>query len=217
MRRLELVGYGMLTCALLVAEGNLATAGPEKTYGVPLVVTSELPFPNVPMDPMIDFTSLISKAGAAGVLDPNTIRVVNANTDKVVPHALSEDFNHEDQGRVLWLIEDPAHTKYEIRFRTAAKRLPLDPQEDTPMISVGDLVHYNAGTPRPSVLRWPSRLVDLTGDGKLDLVGAMPHFFAPRSPGANGGFVATRQPKANSVELWLGTRGVVQLESRHKR
>jgi len=66
MRRLELVGYGMLTCALLVAEGNPATAGPEKTYGVPLVVTSELPFPNVPMDPMIDFTSLISKAGPPG-------------------------------------------------------------------------------------------------------------------------------------------------------
>ena len=182
MRRLELIGYCLLTCVVLAAERNPAAAKSAKTFSVPLVVTSELPFPKVPMDPVIDFTSLIAQAGVAGVLDPNTIEVVDVKTGKVVPHTLSEDFNHADKGRVLWLIEDPTHTEYKIRFRTAAKRPPLVPQKDTPMIGVGDLMHYNAGTPRPSVLRWPSRLVDLTGDGKLDLVGAMPHYFAPRSP-----------------------------------
>ena len=52
-------------------------AAPAKTLSVPLEVTSELPFPKVPMDPTIDFTSLIAKAGADGVLDPNTIEVVD--------------------------------------------------------------------------------------------------------------------------------------------
>ncbi len=181
-KHLKWIGYCLLACAVLAVARNPAVAAPAKTLSVPLVVTSELPFPKVPMDPMIDFTSLIAKAGAEGVLDPNTIEVVDVKTGQVVPHSLSEDFNHGDKGRVLWLIEDPAHTKYEIRFQTAAKRPLLAPQKHIPMIGVGDLLHYNAGTPRPSVLRWPSRLVDLTGDGKLDLVGTMPHFFAPPTP-----------------------------------
>ena len=66
------------------------------------------------------------------------------------------------------------------RFRAEAKRPALAPQPFTPMIGVGDLIHYNAGTPRPSTLRWPSRLVDLTGDGRLALVGTLPHYYAPR-------------------------------------
>ena len=79
MRHLELTRYWALACVLFVAAGSPATE-PVKMYHVSLVVESELPFPNVPMDPMIDFASLISKVGASGVLDANTIQVVEVKT-----------------------------------------------------------------------------------------------------------------------------------------
>ena len=165
----------------------------EKTYSVRLKITSSLPCENIPMDPMIDFTSLIQPpdsiyhqgyppVAAFGVLNLNTIQVMDSKTGKVVPHALSEHFSYGDKGRVLWLIEDPDHTEYEIRFRNAAKRPPLIPQKYIPMIGVGDTIRYNAGVPRPSTMRYPSRLVDLTGDGKPDLVGALSHVYVPGWP-----------------------------------
>jgi len=158
-----------------------------RTYSIRLTVTSPLPLGKVPMDPLIDFTALIRRAGAGGVLDLNSIQVFDTKTDKVVPHVLSEQFNYGDNGRVLWLIDDPAHVEYEIRFRTAAKRPPLVPQQYTPMVGAGELLRYNASTPRPITLRYPSRLVDLTGDGMPDLVGTVPHVFTPG--GRNGGIV----------------------------
>ncbi len=115
-------------------------------------------------------------------MNPNTIQVVNVKTNKVVPHSLGEGFSFGDKGRVLWVIEDPSHTEYEIRFRTAAKRPLLNPQKYVPMVGSGDLIRYNACELRPITLRYPNRLVDLTGDGKLDLVGAWPHPYAPKKP-----------------------------------
>jgi len=150
-------------------------------YSLSVTVTSELPAAPVPLDPMVDFGQALTSAGAAGVLDPNSIEVRNAATGEVVPHSLGQGFRYGDKGRVRWVTAQQTRTAYEIRFRSAAKRPALAPQPFTPMIGVGDLIRYNAGAPRPSTLRWPSRLVDLTGDGRLDLVGTLPHYYAPRS------------------------------------
>ena len=50
------------------------------------------------------------------------------------------------------------------------------------MIGVGDLLRYNAGQPRPLALIYPARLVDLTGDGTLDLVGCWNYAYRPGWP-----------------------------------
>ena len=194
MRRFEWIA--VLIYVLLVADTRAAGSEPGGVYRVRLDVQSELPFAKVPMDPMIDFGKLISKTRDKGVLDPNSIRIVNIETGKAVSHALSEHFGYADKGRVLWLISHPDHREFEVRFRTTRTRPARIPQRHTPMIGVGDLLHYNASTPRPSVLRFPSRLVDLTGDGKLDLVGAMAHIYAPHTP--NGGIVC--YPRVGSAD-----------------
>ena len=45
--------------ALIVAGSAFAAGLSQPTYSVRLTITSELPCPKIPMDPMIDFTSLI--------------------------------------------------------------------------------------------------------------------------------------------------------------
>ncbi len=51
--------------------------GPVVTYGVRLRVTSELKHRNVPMDPLIDFGRIIQGADLPGVLDPNSVEIID--------------------------------------------------------------------------------------------------------------------------------------------
>ena len=152
-------------------------------YAVRLTVTSELVFPRVPMDPTIDFGSMIREAGIGGVLDPNSIAVVNSTTGRAVPHAI-EGFQYGDRGRVEWVIADPAHKEYEIRFGTAAARRPARANgRYTPLIGVGDLLRYNAGQGRPfAITRSMAGLVDVNGDGSRDLVGTWSYAHRPGDP-----------------------------------
>jgi len=182
-------GYdpGMKRIICLAAIGFLcvgAVQGEGPKHAVRLTINSELPadLGRIPMDPTIDFGALIRKAGISGVLDPGSIKVVNLATGKQIPCAVNEDFAYADAGRVEWVIEDQAHKAYEIRFRTAAQRPPPAPQAHTPMIGVGDLLRYNAGEPRPIALMWLSRLIDLNGDGKRDLVGCWNYAYRPGTP-----------------------------------
>ena len=112
---------------------------------VRLKVVSPLEFQNTPMDPAIDFGQLIRAAGLSGVVDPNSIRVVDAKDGSPVDHARTDDFAYGDKGCVEWVIRDPTHTQYEIQFSVVPKRPPLVPQTYVPMIGVGDLLRYNAG------------------------------------------------------------------------
>jgi hypothetical protein len=151
---------------------------------VDFTITSALPVDLgvIPLSPVIDFAELIRQADAPGRLDPNSVSIVNKHTEQVVPHGLSEDFNHGDAGRLEWSIADPTHTRYEVRFSTCAQRPPLEPQALVPLIGVGDLLRYNAGEPRPIAIAYAARLVDLTGDGRQDLAGCWNYYHRPGAP-----------------------------------
>ncbi len=157
-------------------------AQPLSTHRLPLRVTSELPLPNVPMDPEIDFGKLAAAANVPGVLDPNSITVVDTLSGATVPHALGQGFSHGDRGRVAWVINHPDHTEYEIRFALTAERPPLSPSPHVPLIGTGDLLRYNAGVPRPVTAIYLSRLADLTGDGRPDLIGCWNYARRPGDP-----------------------------------
>lgn len=173
----------MLTLAALLAitsTGADAIGG--ETYRAVLTVTSELPSGNVPMSATIDFGAIVSENMLPGVFDPNSIEVINLQTKIAVPFARTEDFAYGDQGRVEWTISDPTHRKFEIRFRTAARRPPLQPQDYTPAVGVGDLLRFNAGPSRPITLFYAAALADLTGNGRQDLVGCWNYAYRPGDP-----------------------------------
>ena len=153
-------------------------------YRFHLTITSSLPadLGRIPLSPTIDFATLIEEIDLPGVFDPNSVQVFNLHTGSPVAHALTEDFAYGDRGRIEWVVENPDHIKYEIHFDTAPKRPLLSPREYVPMIGVGDLLRYNAGVPRPIILAYSPRLVDLTGDGRADLVGCWNYYYRPGSP-----------------------------------
>jgi hypothetical protein len=157
------------------------------TLRIRLTITTPLAYSNTPLDPLVDFPDLIRQAERPGVLDPNSVEVFNTQTDERVAHALTEDFAYGDQGRVQFVVSDPSQREFEIRFRTVAARLPLEPQRFTPQIGVGDLLRHNAGEPRAITLFHSMGLHDVTGDGRPDLVGTWNYFYRPGSP--TGGVV----------------------------
>ena len=183
-QRRQPVWRGPRCLAVLVACVCVATANvglSAETFAVRLTITSELPMPMVPMDPTLDFAALIKKANLPGVLDPNSIHVVDLADGKVVAHAL-EDFEEGDKGRVEWVVEDPTHKAYEIRFRTARERPLVAPRPYVPPIGVGDLYRYNAGEPRPISPCFVIGLIDVTSDGRRDLVGCWNYARRPGKP-----------------------------------
>jgi hypothetical protein len=151
---------------------------------VPFTVTSPLPdnLGHIPISSEVDFSSLIASAGLTGVLNPNTIVILDVSSGTPVPHGRTEDFAYSDCGRLEWVIADGAHKEYEIHFSVVAERPPLLPQEYTPMVGVGDLIRYNAGVPRPITLGYSMKLVDITGYGQRDLVGCWNYYHRPGSP-----------------------------------
>lgn len=147
-----------------------------------LEVTTPLEYPNTPLDPTIDFGRFVKQAQLTGVFDPNSIEVRNVATGERVPHATTEDFAYGDRGRVEFVVADPKHTRYDIRFRAASKRPPLQPQVQVPAVGVGDLLRYNAGVARPITMFFSMGLHDMNGDGATDLVGAWNYAYRPGSP-----------------------------------
>lgn len=153
-------------------------------YKFRLTITSKLPTDvgYIPVSPVIDFAKQIEDAQLSGVFDPNSIQVIDLANGEIIPYARTEDFAYSDNGRIEWVIKDPTHTEYEIRFEIAQKRLQLLPQRFTPVIGTGDLLRYNAGKPRPITLFYSMKLVDINGDGKNDLIGCWNYYYRPGSP-----------------------------------
>ena len=149
-----------------------------------LIITSPLPsdWGRIPFSPVVDFGRLIAQAGARGVLDPNSIIVVNLASGAPVAFARSEDLSYGDRGRIEWTIDEPDHIEYEIRFATADGRPALVPQSYVPLVGNGDLLRYNAPNPRPLVLSNSLHLIDLTGDGRADLAGCWNYYHRPGAP-----------------------------------
>ena len=174
-----------LACILALSglSDEVSSQSVQPSYSLSVKVTSDLAYPRVPMDPLIDFAALIRRARLPGVLDLESIAVVNLTTGQVVPHAL-EGFEHGDEGRVEWVIVNPAHREYEIRFRTIPERpAPSANKRYVPLIGVGDLLRYNAGEGRPfAITRSMAGLMDINGDRKRDLVGTWSYAHRPGEP-----------------------------------
>ncbi len=168
----------ILTAIAVAAAATALAAG----HTARITVTSPLTFPRTPMDPTVDFGEFLRQAGDDGMLDVNSIEVIDAVTHEKMPCAITEDFAYADKGRVEWVITDPAHTVYLLRFSSTAQRQLPRPAAHTPLIGTGDLLRYNAGVPRPVVAASLSGLVDLTGDGQPDLVGAWNYAYRPGWP-----------------------------------
>jgi hypothetical protein len=149
-----------------------------------LLITSPLPagLGYIPFAPTIDFEAVAQQVGAGGVLDPNSIEVTNMATGEKVEYARSEDLTYGDSGRIEWPIKHPDHTRYEISFCTVSRRPALRPQVYAPLVGTGDLLRYNAGEPRPISMPYDARLVDLSGDGRADLVGCWNYYRRPGDP-----------------------------------
>ena len=178
------------------ASGSLAAATP--VLRLRLTVTTPLSFANTPLDPDINFSDWIREAGGVGVLDTNSIEVINLATGKRIPFAYHEEFAYGDRGRLQWVATAPDHRQFEIRFRTVAKQPQLRPQTYTPLIGVGDLLRYNTGRPAPITLFQSMGLHDVTGDGRPDLVGTWNYFYRPGTP--TGGVVF--YPAGDPQEPW---------------
>jgi hypothetical protein len=91
-------------------------------YTVSFTITSALPadLGYIPISAEIDFASLLPNGGSDARLKPASIVVIDLADDTVVPHHLTEDFAHGDHGRVEFVIGDPTHTRYDIRFSSLA-------------------------------------------------------------------------------------------------
>ena len=156
-------------------------------FQIGLEVTSRLTHPNTPMSVTIDFADQIRhfrQKRIPGVLDANSIRVINATTGQRVASARTEDFAYSDRGRIEWVISDPGHTSWRIQFRTTKTRVRIRPQGHVPAIGVGDLLRYNAGPHRPITSFFQAELHDLTGDGRPDLVGSWNYAYRDGDPWA---------------------------------
>jgi hypothetical protein len=160
---------------LMFAFAVLATAASpdeNRMISARLTVLTPLQHTNTPLDLTIDFGQLINQADRSGVLDPNSIEVIDAATKQRIPHALTEDFSYSDKGRIEFVIDDPKHSVFEIRFETANERPAIVEQSFIPMIGVGDVLRSNAGRPRRVSVPYAPGLHDINGDGRLYLTGS---------------------------------------------
>ena len=179
------IAVRQLLIALLtvtVCCGHRLAAEETTRLRVTLEIVTPLVHRNTPMDPTIDFAELIEESGLPGRLDPDSIEVFNQATRKSVPRALGPDFAYGDRGRVEWVVADPEHSEFEIRFNVGPQRSPIASARFVPQIGTGDLLRYNAAAPRPVTLKYAIGLHDVTGDGRLDFVGAWNYARRPGQP-----------------------------------
>ena len=95
----------------------------ERVYRVQVTITSQLPSGNVPIDPRLDLGKAIHEAGGSGVLDPNSIEVIDSSTGKAIPFARTDDFAYGDVGRIEWVVTDAGIATTKCGFATRPRGL----------------------------------------------------------------------------------------------
>ncbi len=151
-------------------------------FAIELTIQTELPAGRVPLQAHIDFNKFLKVGGHKGVLDPNSIQVTNLVTGRSIEFARTEEFAYGDAGTLEWVITDPQHKKFRVGFREVVSRPPLVPQDYVPPVGVGDLLRFNSGPSQPIALPYASKLIDLSGDGIVDLVGCWNYAYRPGWP-----------------------------------
>ncbi len=87
---------GVSIAAVFVLASTCCAA--DRVYHVRVAITSPLPSGNVPVDPRLDLGKAIRDAGGSGVLDPNSIEVIDSSTGKAIPFSRTDDFAYGDVG-----------------------------------------------------------------------------------------------------------------------
>jgi hypothetical protein len=157
-------GIGILRAAavaLVAFLGDPLAAPPaiaQTTCRVDLQITSPLTYVNTPFDPELDFAALIEQAGIQGVVDYDSIRVIDPTTGAVVAHALGIGFQDRDRGRVEWVVADPHQTAFEIHFQVVAERPPRRLHPTNRYRRSPPLQRRRAATPRPHLPQPTRRL-----------------------------------------------------------
>ncbi len=146
-------------------------AADSETVRIHLTISSRLTYPRTPCEPRIDLSDFIHQAGLTGFPDYASLSLTDLITGTAVPYVLSEEFRTGDAGRIAFVIDHPAHTRFAIDFRVCRNPRPPPVPDQTPLIGIGDLLRYNAGKPRPIAVPYSACLRDLNGDGQLDLAG----------------------------------------------
>ena len=135
------------------------------------------------MDPVMISAQLIRDAGVSGDVEPQFDSRVGCERRRPVDHAMTDDFAYGDKGRVEWVVRDPTHTQYDNSFPRRAKTAAAGTADPyVPPIGVGDLLRYNAGESRPIACPYSAGLVDLRGNGRVDLVGCWNYAYRPGDP-----------------------------------
>ncbi len=88
---------------------SVMAASPNEEFKITARLTVQTPLQrtNTPLDPTIDFARLIQNADRQGVVDPNSMKVIDTATQQRVPHAVTEDFAYSNKGRIEFVIADP--------------------------------------------------------------------------------------------------------------
>lgn len=179
---------GVAAVVLLTAAvfGDRAGAEPSsRPYRVSVRVDpGEAPRINAPVGVEIDFADLFRQQRIPGRLDQNSIRVVRVEPQSrapipygseqmACPHQTTGDFFNRQHGMIWWRIKDRTATDYEIEFDTIENG-PHAPPERFGLIGIGDVFHYNDGSPgfaNAVALHSQFWHLDWDADGLRDLIG----------------------------------------------
>lgn len=131
-------------------DSNAAGTAPDWNYRVPIVIPASTPI-NSTIKINVDFNSLLTTLGVAGVFDINSPRIVRPNeslaltqeyTDRIFNSVLDPASN--GQGEIKFILQDAGPTTYYLYFDITANGVkPVNPR---PTIN-GNFEHSNGSTP----------------------------------------------------------------------
>ena len=143
-------------------------------YYIPVFIEpSSVKVPNTPCELRMDFDSIMRANHITDPFHSSTVEVKGVDPGSGQPVAtefrLSPDFKYSDQGKIFWVIKDPAVTEYRIYFRTG-KNKTVRALPYVPAIGVGDEIMFNTDEPHPVITMSANLITDYNGDGIPDVL-----------------------------------------------